>query len=214
MKQVVLFSGLGADERVFSFLNLGPVEKICIRWEMPAKGESLPQYAQRLLPQIKFINPILIGVSFGGMVATEISKLISTERVILISSASSYLGIPSYFRWSRWLKLHSILPLGIAKKPGRFLFTIIGISKEEDKKLLGSILGGTDPVFLRRAVSMILRWRNTTLPTNLVQIHGMKDRLLPCGKNKYDKQIPDGGHFMIVTHASELSNHLQKIIHS
>src|SRR5688572_22332577 len=98
MKKIFLLSGLGADKRVFDFLDLSEYSVHHVTWNKPLVGESMASYAERLLPQISENRPILIGVSFGGMIALEIAKLISVEKVILISSAKSSDAIPSYFK--------------------------------------------------------------------------------------------------------------------
>ena len=98
MKQLFLFSGLGADKRVFEFLDLSKYSVYHISWIKPLPKELMADYARRLLPQIKTEKPIFVGVSFGGMIALEIAKLILVEKVILISSAVSSKSIPSYFK--------------------------------------------------------------------------------------------------------------------
>ena len=87
MKDLYLLSGLGADKRVFHFLNLGENHIHHIHWICPLKNESLTEYAGRLCQHIKSATPILTGVFFGGMVAIEIGKIIKAEKIILISSA-------------------------------------------------------------------------------------------------------------------------------
>ena len=52
MKTVYYISGLGADERVFKYLNLKGVYEKYIKWETPQKHESLQDYCKRLIEQI------------------------------------------------------------------------------------------------------------------------------------------------------------------
>lgn len=211
MKNVVLFSGLGANQHIFDFLDMGQVNKTYINWVVPLPSETLSQYARRLSAQIPYENPILVGVSFGGMVATEMSKLIPTEKVIVISSAGSHHGIPLYYKIIGFLKLHNLLPDRVATRPGRLLCNILGIQTDEHKSMLTGILSKTDPVFLRRAVNMILEWRNETPPTNFYHIHGTNDYLLPL-RVQCQQTVRGGGHFMIVDRAKEISTWLQEII--
>ncbi|WP_276373085.1 alpha/beta hydrolase [Chryseolinea sp. H1M3-3] len=98
MKKVFLLSGLGADKRVFDFLDLEDFSVEHVVWVKPLSKESMADYAKRLLPQITGEKPILVGVSFGGMIAIEIAKLISVEKVIQISSAQSSAAIPSFLK--------------------------------------------------------------------------------------------------------------------
>ena len=84
-----ILSGLGADEKVFQRLDFSGVSVTFIKWLPSQAEESIGDYASRLLPQITTPHPILLGLSFGGMVAIEIAKQIDTEKVILISSAKT-----------------------------------------------------------------------------------------------------------------------------
>lgn len=122
MKDVFLIPGLGADRRVFDFLDLSDYSCHYIYWIDPLPDESIECYSARLSSQIKSSAPILIGVSFGGMIAIEIGKQIKTEKIILISSARTRNEIPWYIRWAGVLNMHRLPSAGWLKKPGCLLF--------------------------------------------------------------------------------------------
>lgn len=66
-------SGLGADKRVFQYLSLD-CEFIYIDWVVPLKNEPIKSYAMRLAEVINTDEAYgILGISFGGLVATEIS---------------------------------------------------------------------------------------------------------------------------------------------
>ena len=73
MKELFLFSGLGADKRVYEYLDLSAYKVNHVDWIDPLPNESIEEYAGRLSGKIGKNNPILAGVSFGGMVAIEIA---------------------------------------------------------------------------------------------------------------------------------------------
>jgi len=109
---VYAISGLGADERAFQFLDL-PFELIHIKWIEPQEEESLTSYASRLCRQIDHTKPFaLVGLSFGGMLATEMCKFITPEHTILLSSAETKKGLPWWFRLIGNLKLTRMVPKG------------------------------------------------------------------------------------------------------
>jgi thioesterase domain-containing protein len=81
-QSIYIFSGLGANERVFSELDFTGFRTTYIKWLPPAKNQPIEKYASRLLAQITAPNPVLIGLSFGGMVAVEVAKQIKVEKVI------------------------------------------------------------------------------------------------------------------------------------
>jgi len=96
--ELYLLSGLGADRRVFDFLDLHGFKLIHIEWIKPLDDEKIESYARRLLDQIKSTRPTLVGVSFGGIIAIEIAKQVETNEVILISSATTKAAIPFRYR--------------------------------------------------------------------------------------------------------------------
>ncbi|MBX2901020.1 MAG: alpha/beta hydrolase [Cyclobacteriaceae bacterium] len=207
-KVIYLLSGLGADKRVFEFLDLSAFTVSHIDWTNPGENESLEAYARRLCAQIKTNKPTLIGVSFGGMVAIEIAKHIPCEKVILISSAATKSEIPFYFRVAGKMRLHKLVPIQILKQVNSFTQWIFGMERAEEQALLKEIIQQTDIRFLRWAIDKIVSWRNLNTPPHVVKIHGTMDRILPATKADY--QIEGGGRFMIGSKAAGLSVILHK----
>ncbi|MDR2690264.1 MAG: hypothetical protein LBB76_10975, partial [Azoarcus sp.] len=60
------------------------------------------------------------------------------------------------------------------------------------------------------AIGQILHWENTWEPENLVRLHGTRDHILPS--RHADFEIADGGHFMVVNRAAEISGMLREKI--
>lgn len=212
LKRIYIFSGLGVDHRVFRHINLSDFNPIFIKWIQPHKNESIEDYAKRISEQICTINPVLIGLSFGGMMAVEVAKHISTEKVIIISSAKTQQEIPFYYRISGRLKLHKLLPVSVLKSPNTMSNWMFGTEMDTDKLLLAQILEDTDPVFLSWAIDKIVSWSNQTIPNSLLHIHGTSDRILPYRYVKADFAINKGGHFMVVNKASEVTELIRKLI--
>lgn len=210
MKELFLLSGLGADKRVFDFLNLQDYKVHHIQWTTPLGHESLAEYAKGILPQITSPKPILIGVSFGGMIAQEIGKLIEVEKIILISSAKSSNAIPTYFKVMAKLKIQKLMPPRALKKPNGMLFWLFGISAPEHKRLLTAIMADTDERFFSWAIETISLWDNKVSVNRVIQIHGTDDRILKLQTADYIVQ--GGGHLMVVTCANEISSILRNVL--
>jgi len=209
-KNVYIFSGLGADERVFQHLDLSDYATTFIRWEVPQKRETIENYARRLLPQITSIRPTLIGLSFGGLIAIEIAKQIDTEQVILLASIKTKNEIPFYYRYAGHLRLHKLLPTGLLKSSNFITNWLFGTSSTFDKQLLKQILIDTDPTFLKWAIDKAARWTNQTLTKNIFHIHGTNDRILPFKFVNCNSAIKSGGHLMTLNKADELNNILRQ----
>ena len=212
MQKVYFIPGLGADKRVFNFLDLSFCEPIFIDWIKPSVAETLTSYAQRLFETIQDEKACIVGVSFGGMLATEIAKVHPDTKVILISSAKTYLEIPGYLRFWRRLPLYKLHSDKNKNTLGKFILKILGSRGEDQKKLQLKILENSDPTFTRWATHAILSWRNLTIPKNIVHIHGKADKLLPYKYVKADYTIEDGEHVMIMDKAAEISALLKKLI--
>lgn len=208
---IYAFSGLGADERVFKHLEFGNHPIQFIKWAKP-KGTSIEEYAKELLSQIHDPKPILVGLSFGGMVVIEVARLITTEKVILISSAKNRYEIPAYYRITGSIGIHQLMPMTLAKKPNRITNWLFGDLNEEHRILLAEILKDTDPLFLKWAVNSILNWKNKNYPENIVHIHGTSDRILPIRLIKNAIPISGGGHLMTLTHSEEINQIFHSLI--
>lgn len=210
MKKLFLLSGLGADKRVFDFLDFGEHRLHHVAWIQPRPDDSLSSYAQRLLPQITEENATLIGVSFGGMIALEIAKLIPVQKVILISSATSVAAIPTSFKVMAKLGMQRLLSPSLLKKPNEMLYWLFGVTDNKHKALLAAIMNDTDEIFLAWALTSIAAWKNNYYANHIVQIHGTHDRILSFQSADY--RIEGGGHLMVVTRANEVSAILKIIL--
>ena len=112
---VYLMPGLAASSEIFEHIRLPEdrFETIRLEWMLPEPGMSLSQYAETMCRQIAHPNPVLIGVSFGGMLVQEMARYIQPSRVIIISSIKSVDEMPKRLRVARYTKLHKLLPTGL-----------------------------------------------------------------------------------------------------
>lgn len=210
-KELYVFSGLGADERVFVNLNLSDFNTTHVEWIKPLNRESIESYAKRLCAQIKTPNPVLLGMSFGGMMAVEIAKQIETEKVILISSAKTKQELPSYYHFSGRFRLYKFIPMKLLMSSNFLVYWFFGAKSKTDKQLLKNILKDSDPTFFKWAIDQVARWKNETLIENYVHIHGTNDRVIPVKNIQCTHLIEDGGHLMVFNMADELNQVLKQL---
>ena len=84
-ESVYLMPGMGANPRIFEFLSLSERYNVnFLTWISPHKNESLQDYAKRMCFRVKHQNPILVGVSFGGILVQEMASHIQCNKVIII----------------------------------------------------------------------------------------------------------------------------------
>jgi pimeloyl-ACP methyl ester carboxylesterase len=214
MKKVYFIPGLGADSRSFGFLDLSFCEVQFVEWLSPHAKESLAHYAERLFTLINDEEATIVGLSFGGMLATEMAKQHPKTKVIIISSAKTYREIPAYLRFWRRIPIYNYVVNERTKSSSRFVLRILGARGAEQKRVQHEILMTSNPAFTRWAMDAIVNWTNTVVPKNLVHIHGQADRLLPHRYLKADHTIKDGEHVMIMDKADEVSALLKKLIYA
>lgn len=197
-------SGLGVDKRAFQNINANGVELLHIDWIDPLPIESLEQYAKRLFDKV---NPEdgynLLGVSFGGMIATEFAKIRKPQRLYLVSTIQSRGELRLLFKIGGLMGLHKLIPAKLLTRSNFVTNYLFGAKMEKDKKLLKEILADADPKFLKWAFGAILNWKNSFITGT--GIHGDNDKILSYSR-KMDIVIPGGGHFMIVTKGKEISS--------
>ena len=212
MNKIYIFSGLGVDKRVFENIDFGNLNIEFIDWIEPLKNEPLSEYSKRISKKVSAEKPILIGLSFGGIVATEISKFIETENVILIASAKNKFELPSLYRFVGKLNIHKLIPSSLLKSHNFLTNWIFGIKEKEDKILLAKILKETDAIFLKWAINEIVNWKNIEKPKRSLHIHGNKDRIIPVRNIQADFIINNGGHFMTVNKSKEIEKIIKNAI--
>lgn len=212
MKTIYCISGLGADEKAFSKLDVKGFQLKFIHWLMPLPNETLSAYAQRMRQEIPEENPILMGLSFGGMVCTEIAKQIPVKRIILISSIKSSQELPGWMRTVATLRLHKIIPLKSTKLTEPLQNRFLGVTSDEDKKVAANYRRGVDIKYINWAVNEALNWKNNWQHPYIFHIHGDNDRMFPIKNIKPTFIIKNGGHFMIMNKAAEVSTCINSIL--
>lgn len=205
-------SGLANDERAFNYIDFGNNHVVHIPWIVPEKNETIGEYAKRLCEFITTPNPIVIGLSFGGIMASEIAKHIEVKKIILLSSVKTYKELPFYFRWLGKTKLHLIVPPTWLLSTNAFVFWFLRLKKQEHKTLFTKLFKETDPWVYKWSANQILTWKSTEAPQNIYHIHGNNDSILPSTFTTPDYIVNGGGHFCVVTHGEEVSKILQEQI--
>ncbi|MGL1937218.1 MAG: alpha/beta hydrolase [Fibrobacterales bacterium] len=194
--------GLGADKRVFQ--NLSIYDNLTVlNWLTPDTQETIESYALRMSQSIPTNEEfILVGVSFGGLIATEINKIRPAHKTILISSIETYRELPILYRFLGVAPIIPLIPTFIYEKSNNL---IIPFFEAQDTVLLRKILEDTDATFLKWALQALVSWKNSVTSPNIVRIHGDRDRLLPGDLSKVEYVVEGGAHFMVVDRAHEVS---------
>jgi len=215
MSTIYLTSGLGADWRMFQFLKLPEhLPRQHVEWIPPAhQDEPLPVYVKRLRQQIPDPHPILIGLSFGGVAAIELSKILHPRKTILISSLATRQALPWYYRALGKTAIQRWVPLKVLQSLP-FAAWFFGAHTPQEKKLLKEVIRDIDELFLRWSLGQLLEWPQEELLPGLVQLHGTADRVLPLHDRPSLLKVHGGGHLMVMHQAGEISAILKEILES
>ena len=205
MQNIYCLSGLGADEQIFSKLEINNAKLVHLPWANYADGDTLPEYALRMMKKIDEPDPIVLGVSFGGMLAIEIAKAMPVQKTILVSSAKSKYEVSHFDGIMKTLIMSRIAPAFIYKMPSKYLFERFGATNEEEDKLLRGILKRSDGHFMSWAMRAIQLWQNETIPDNVLHIHGTADQIIPPQTIKPNYWIQGGTHLMVYNRANEIA---------
>jgi len=210
---IYCISGLGADHRAFERLKIQDCKLQHLEWMPPGLNETLSSYAQRMLGQIKEDKPIILGLSFGGMIAIEMAKHTAVQKLILISTVKRYTEIPRWMRIAGTLKLHKLIPIRSNRLTEKADDRRMGIVTVEEKKFVDHYRKQADPQYVDWAVDQILNWQNTWVPANAFQIHGEDDRMFPIKNIRHPNYvIKNGTHIMILNKSKEIAACIEEIL--
>ena len=211
---VYCMPGLAANPTIFEKIEL-PEERFKVHWLdwlLPKKKESLEDYARRMCNRIHHDNPVLIGVSFGGVVVQEMGKLISTKRVIIISSVKCEQELPRRMRFARRSGIFKILPTSLARHIDAFEKVVVGDFAKKRIQLYKKYMSITDTRYLDWAIEKMVCWDQPEPLPGVVHIHGDKDIVFPYKYIRGCITVPGGTHIMIINRFRWFNENLEEII--
>ena len=211
---VYFIPGLGASSRIFEHIKLPP-EKFqmhFLEWFIPEKGMSFEDYAQKMAEEIRHDQPVLIGVSFGGMLAQEMAKLLTVEKVIIISSIKQKSEMPKRLLFAKYTKVHRLLPTGLVNNVELLAKYAFGETVTKRLSLYEQYLGIRDKYYLDWSIDKIVHWGQKSYPPDLVHIHGDRDAVFPVGPIENYLRVKGGTHTMILHRFKWFNERLPTII--
>lgn len=211
---IYLFPGQGSDERLFKHLELPPgFDTVHISYPVPEKEETLADYSIRFIELIDRSSPyILLGVSLGGMICTELADTLEPIQCILISSAKTTRELPGRYTFQQRIHLNRMLPKRIIKAGALMLQGIVEPDRKVDKETFKDMLRAKDPQYLKRTVDMIINWERINYSGKIVHIHGDRDHTIPVKHVSYDYLIEEGSHMMMLTRTAEINQIIAEIL--
>lgn len=214
MIHVYLMPGMAANPSVFEYIKLPPEEFTLhtLSWMYPERDESLSNYALRMTLKVTHIKPVLLGVSFGGILVQEMAKHMAVARLIIISSVKSKQELPRKMKLSRKLKLYKIVPTKLFEDVDVLAKYAFGETTKHRLALCQKYLSINDSSYLKWAIREMVCWDQEKAMPGIIHIHGDQDPVFP---KKYIKEaiiVPGGSHIMVITKYRWFNNSLSEII--
>ncbi|KUJ61801.1 alpha/beta hydrolase [Flavobacteriaceae bacterium CRH] len=211
---VYFMPGLAASPAIFERINLDPsvFEMHFLEWEIPTTKESLTDYAIRIAKKITHPNPVLIGVSFGGILVQEIGKHIDARKIIIISSVRSSVEFPRRMKIGKTTKAYKLIPMRILLNIESLAKYSFGEKINKRIKLYEKFLSVRDLRYLQWAVESVIRWDRTQIDEKVVHIHGDQDDVFPIKYINSCIVVKGGTHIMIINKYKWLNENLPSII--
>lgn len=211
---VYFMPGMAANISIFENIRL-PEEKFVqhyLDWRIPSKGISLEDYALEMCTRIKHSNPVLIGVSFGGIMVQEMAKHIQVRKVIIISSVKKKSELPKRMIFAKYTKVHKLLPTGLVNNVELLSKYAFGEMATKRLALYEKYLSVRDKYYLDWSIDNIVNWNQAECDPDIVHIHGEKDPVFPISHIKDCILVKNGTHTIIIHRYRWFNEHLPSII--
>lgn len=212
---IYLMPGLAAGPEIFENLTLDK-EKYSLHylsWLIPVSlDEEISDYAYRLSQKITEENPVLIGVSFGGILVQEMAQFITCRKIIIISSIKKKEELPKSFKLAKLTKIYKLFPTKVIENFEEYAKFFIGPSLTKKANLYKKYLHVRDKTYLKWSIANVLKWKQKETSLNIVHIQGTKDPIFPIKNIKDAIEIKNGTHVIILMKAKQISQIIDTIL--
>ena len=200
LTHVYLMPGMAANPSIFENIKL-PEENYEIHWlewQIPNKNETLREYAQRMCKFIEHSNIVLLGVSFGGILVQEMSKLLKVKKLIVVSSVKSHHELPKRLKLLKVTKAYNILPTQLVSNIDLLTKYAFGETIKKRVDLYKKYLSVNDKTYLDWAIKQVVCWDQEEPHPEAIYIHGDNDAVFPHSCSGNCIVIKGGTHIMII----------------
>jgi hypothetical protein len=199
--------GLAASPEIFEFLQFpDEFELHFLEWLIPLSAhESIGAYAKRMSDLVLDENPVLIGVSFGGIMVQEMSKHLQPKKTIIISSVKSHNELSKALKFIQKLKIYKLFPSKAIENIEMFSFFAVGETSKTRLKLYKKYFTVRDRKYLNWSIYNVLHWRQTKPLENILHIHGTADAIFSFKYIRNSIPVEKGTHIMVINKAKTIS---------
>lgn len=218
MKTHIYFvPGLSANSNIFKYINLpeDTFELHFLEWLIPESiEESIADYAKRMCESITQKDSVLVGVSFGGIIAQEMAKIVNPKKIFIISSVKTSDELPLKMKFYKITKAYKLFPINSITNFENLMRYTFGKKAEKPIGRYKGYLSVRNPLYLKWAIYNLLHWPQKEVLPNIIHIHGDADGIFPIKYIEDCIVIKGAPHVMMVlkkakTISAIISNNLK-----
>ncbi|OIP51654.1 MAG: alpha/beta hydrolase [Flavobacteriaceae bacterium CG_4_8_14_3_um_filter_34_10] len=206
--------GLAANKEIFKNIRLSDeiFKMHYLEWLLPEEKESLTSYAKRMANCVEHENIVLIGVSFGGVVAQEMSLFLNLKKLIIISSVKTKHELPLRLVLARKTLAYKLIPTRLVLSATDLTKFAIGPKTKKRLQIYQEYLSVRDAHYLDWAIENMVCWDREIAVAGITHIHGDKDMVFPIEKIKECIVVKGGTHIMILNKFNWFNKNLPTLI--
>jgi len=178
VKNIYCISGLGADHRFFGNLLIDGYCFLPVPWVAFSSDDDMRSYALKMYHSIPEKDPIILGLSFGGMLTVEMCNSGVIQQGIIVSSAKTKKELGYNNPVFQFVYGLNILPAKLFTTPFSAVLYNLGARTNEEKTLLRQIIRNSDQAFVTWCIKTLLSWQNMEVPKGISHIHGGADKVI------------------------------------
>jgi len=212
---IYFMPGLAASHKIFENLefDLDRYTLHYLNWIAPQTSEEdIGSYACHLSAQIKEKDPVLIGVSFGGIIVQELASYVHPKKVIIISSVKHHDELPKRFKLAKLTKIYKVCPTKVIENFEDYLGFFIGKGLKKRADLYKKYLSVRSKEYLQWSIASIINWQQTAPIKNIIHIHGTNDAIFPIKNIQNTIKVKGGTHIMVLTKAKKISKIIDTVL--
>ena len=208
-ESIYAIPGLGLDGRIFDGLEIPGYEIKVIEYLDPVENESLDDYVIRMMANLPQREEAvyLMGHSFGGIIAQEISKKRACKGLILLSTIMDPLELPPYLSVMRKLPAYDLIKKEIIRRTYFIWGEQDGYNNHEERKIFMEMTDKLSDYYYRWAVRSVVQWSpigQVTCP--FIRLHGNRDKTFLFRFLKGDFITISGGTHVVLKAKAEVVN--------
>jgi pimeloyl-ACP methyl ester carboxylesterase len=214
LRRIVLFSGMGGDRRMLGPIRAPGFDLITPDHLEPEAGEDLAAFAARTAERHSLgADDVVGGVSFGGMLASQISAQRRIAGAVLLASCHQPRRLPAGYRAvERFSRAIPDALLGVRSWPP-FVRARFAPIDPRNAEIMIEMAREYSPAMLRRFGRMIVAWPGVEkFSCPMLAVHGANDRILPAACIDADLVLPEAGHAFTLTHPEPINEAIQSFM--